>query len=32
MLVEAPHLEINTKKPEKTILIVLSPGWKLITL
>jgi len=31
LLWEAPHLEIDTKKPEKTVLIFLSRGWKMIT-
>jgi hypothetical protein len=30
LLWEAPLLEINTKKPEKTELIFLSGGWKII--
>jgi hypothetical protein len=28
---EAPDLEIDTKKPEKTVLIFLSREWKMIT-
>jgi hypothetical protein len=31
LLWEAPNLEIDTKKPEKTVLIFLSLGWKMIT-
>jgi hypothetical protein len=31
LLWEAPHLEFNTKMHEKTGLIFLSHGWKMIT-